>query len=94
MEYGLSRGYTRVDQIQAGILNGEKVLVEAKYSTSGYPSLSRAQRLAQTELPEQGLDYRIITTVPGEVEAAGHISGSVGGGAVGSAAATIGSSGK
>jgi hypothetical protein len=89
-DYQLSKSYTKVDQIQRNLFTGEKVLVEAKYSTSGYPSLTAPQRLAKVELPAQGLDYRVVTTVPGEVIAAGRTGGSVLGGLLGSALTTNG----
>jgi RHS repeat-associated protein len=84
IDYTLSKSYTKVDQIQKNIFTGKNVLVEAKYSKSGYPSLTKPQRLAKTELPAQGLDYRVITTVPGEVVNAGRGVGSIAGGLVGS----------
>nr|WP_255609647.1 RHS repeat domain-containing protein [Methylosinus sp. Sm6] len=60
----LSKSFTRVDQIKQNVLTGEKVLVESKYSTSGYPRLSDPQKLAKVELPARGIDYRVVITTP------------------------------
>lgn len=94
VDHVLSKGYTKVDQIQKSILTGKNVLVEAKYSSSGYPSLTAAQRRAVKELPARGLDYRVVTTTPQEVVAASRVVGAVVGGSIGSAIDAGGKPGK
>jgi RHS repeat-associated protein len=88
-DYKLSKSYTVVDQIQKNILTGKNTLVEAKYSTSGKPSLRTPQRLAVKELPAKGFDYRVVTTVPGEVINAAQIGSAAMAGAVNSAMQSI-----
>ncbi|PPD36897.1 MAG: hypothetical protein CTY18_03700 [Methylomonas sp.] len=81
----LSKSFTKVDQVQKSIFTGKNTFVEAKFSTSGRPSLTGPQRLARRELPARGLDYRVVTTTASEFINAGRLAGSIAGGVTGSA---------
>lgn len=70
--------------VRRNVITGKTVLVEAKYSSSGKPSLTTPQRLAQKELPARGLDYRVVTTTPGQIGSVARTAGSVAGGLAGS----------
>jgi RHS repeat-associated protein len=72
---------TVVDQVQKNVFTGKNVLVEAKYSTKGAPSLTAPRRYAQKNLQ----DYSVVTTTAAEVVSAGRTTGSVAGGLTGSA---------
>jgi len=86
IEQNLSQSFTRVDQMQRSLFTGEDTLVEAKFSTSGRPSLTGPQRRALTELPAQGIDYQVITTTADEVIGVGRVGGAAVGGAIGAGA--------
>ena len=83
VEQNLSKSFTRVDQVQRSFLTGEQTLVEAKFSTSGRPSLTESQRRALMELPAQGIDYQVTTTTAAEVVTAGRLVGAAAGGTIG-----------
>jgi RHS repeat-associated protein len=84
VDQALSRGFTRVDQVQTSLFSGEETLVEAKFATNGVPRLSSAQTRALTELPAQGIDYRVVTTSADEVIGAARSAGAAAGGGIGS----------